>query len=193
MSDDYYDLTWRRIGIIVAVAALVGFLVWLAFVRGDDESDSGLPGVVVATEVEPFGPALASGDDVKEVAARVGHPIYTAGRNEDGELELTLTADGRTFVRYLTGGAAAGDETAEFLTVGTYRLENADEALASVAERGGRESFDVPGGGIAVSDAADPQRVYFTPAGSDLQIEVFDPEAGRARDLVASGEVQPVG
>jgi hypothetical protein len=192
MSDFYYDHDWRRIGAITTVVVVTAFAVWL-FLRENGGSDAALPGVVVATEVEPFGPELATGDDIKDAAARVGHPIYWAGRHQDGDLELTLTADGRAYVRYLTEGAAPGDGKADFLTVGTYRVDNAENALESVASRAGRESFDVPGGGLAVSDTAEPQRVYFTPAGSDLQIEVFDPEAGHARELVASGQIQPAG
>src|SRR5829696_656897 len=154
MSDLYYDHDWRRIGAITAVVVVTAFAVWL-FIGDDDGSDGGLPGAVVATETEPFGPAFATGDDVKDAAGELGHPIYWAGRHQDGDLELTVTADGRAFVRYLTGGAGAGDEDADFLTVATYRVENAEAALESVAERPGRESFDVPGGGIAVSDDAE--------------------------------------
>jgi hypothetical protein len=187
---DYYEYNWRRIGTVVALAVLIGILVWFFLIKGDDDG-SDLPGVVVATEVQPFGPAFAGGGDLKDAAVQVGHPIYWAGKEQDGELEFTLTADGRAFVRYLTDGAGAGDEQADFLTVGTYQVDNAEAALEDVAGREGRESFDVPGGGIGVVDAAQPQRVYFSPAGSDLQIEVFDPEAGRARELVESGQIQP--
>jgi hypothetical protein len=191
---DYYEYNWPRILTVVAVAALIGVGVWFFLVRDDDDSqNSDLPGVVVPTEVEPFGPDFAGGGDLKDAAVQVGHPIYWAGKEEEGEIEFTLTADGRAFVRYLTDGASPGDEAANFLTVATYQVDNAEAALQEVAGREGREPFEVPGGGIGVSDAAQPQRVYFTPAGSDLQIEVFDPEAGRARTLVESGQIQPAG
>jgi hypothetical protein len=189
---DYYEYNWRRIGAVIAVAVVIGFLVWLLVIRDDDGEDSGAPGVVVAVEVQPFGPALGGAGELKDAAAQVGHPVYWAGRDQEGDIEVTLTADGRTFVRYLTGGAAPGDEAADFLTVATYEVENAESALQDVAGREGRESFAVPGGGLAVADAAQPQRVYFTPAGSDLQVEVFDPEPGRAQELVASGQIQPL-
>jgi hypothetical protein len=189
---DYYEYNWRRIGTVIAVAVLIGVLVWFFLIRDDDGEGADLPGVVVATEVEPFGPALAGGGDLKDAAVHVGHPIYWAGKEQDGDIEFTLSSDGRAFVRYLTDGASPGDEAANFLTVATYQVDNAEAALQDVAGREGREEFSVPGGGIGVSDVAQPQRVYFTPAGSDLQIEVFDPEAGRARSLVESGQIQPV-
>src|SRR4051812_41595203 len=97
---DYYEYNWRRIGTVIAAAVLIGFLVWFFLIKGDDDQGSDLPGVVVTTEVQPFGPALAGGGDLKDAAAQVGHPIYWAGKGEDGDLEFTLTADGRAFVRY---------------------------------------------------------------------------------------------
>ena len=190
---DYYEYNWRRIVTVIAVALLIGIVVWFLFIKGDDDDgESDLPGQVVATEVAPFGPDFAGGGDIKDAIEQVGHPIYWAGKDQDGEIEFTLTTDGRAFVRYLTDGASPGDEEANFLTVSTYAVDNAEAALEEVAGREGRESFEVPGGGIAVVDAAQPQRVYFSPAGSDLQIEVYDPEAGRARELVESGQIQPV-
>src|SRR5687767_5490409 len=189
---DYYEDNWLRIGIVVAVAALAGFLVWMFLIRDDDDGPD-LPGTVVTTEVGPFGPALAGPDELRDAAAQVGHPVYWAGKGENGDLELTLTSDGRTFVRYLTDGAAAGVETADFLTVATYAVANAEAALEEVAAREGRETFVIPSGGVGVADPAEPTRVYFSPAGLDLQVEVFDPEPGRARQLVESGEIEPIG
>jgi hypothetical protein len=31
------------------------------------------------------------------------------------------------------------------------------------------------------------------PGGTDLQVEVFDPEPGRARELVESNQIEPIG
>jgi hypothetical protein len=195
-STEYRDYDWLRIGAVTAVAVILGFSVWL-FVVDDDGDGSGstttAPGVSVTATVDPFGPAFAGAGELRDAAARLDHPVYWAGRHEDGDLEFTLTSDGRSYVRYLVGGAEPGDDAANFLTVATYGVENAEAALEEVAQRPGRESFEPAGGGLAVVDAADPRRVYFTPAGADLQVEVFDPETGRARDLVASGKIEPLG
>ena len=186
-----HEQNWLRIGAVVAVAAVVGFLVWLLVIRDDEDSDA--PGRVVATEVGPFGPAIAGPTELRDAAAQVGHDVYWAGEGQDGDVELTLTADGRAFVRYLTGKAKPGAAKADFLTIATYRLDDAEAVLEEVAGREGRESFGLPGGGLAVANSAEPQRVYFTPEGSDLQVEVFHPEAGRARELVESNEIEPIG
>lgn len=191
---EVYGRDWLRIGAVVAAAAVVGFLVWLFVIRDDGGGEtSGKPGQVVTTEVQPFGPAIAGASELEDAAAQVGHPVYWATESQAGDIELTLTTDGRTFVRYLTGGVKPGDKNANFLTVATYNVDNAEAALEEVAGRDGRETFEVPGGGLAVANSAEPERVYFTPADSDLQVEVFDPEPGRARELVESGQIAPIG
>lgn len=182
---------WPRIGTVIAVAAVVGFLVWLLAIRDDgDEAESG---TVVATEVAPFGPGIAGEEELRDAAGRVGHDVYWAGSEEKGEVELTVTADGRAFVRYLTGDAKPGAGKANFLTVATYEIADAGAVLEEVAGREGRESFPLEGGGLAVVNTAEPDRVYFTPEGSELQVEVFHPDPGKARELVESGQVQPIG
>lgn len=191
---EVYGRDWLRIGAVVAIAAVVGFLVWLFVIRDDEGGDtSGKPGQVVTTEVQPFGPAIAGASEIEDAAAQVSHPLYWATDGQEGEVELTLTTDGRAFVRYLTGGAKPGDKNADFLTVATYNVDNAEAALEEVGGREGRSTFEVPGGGLAVANSAEPERIYFTPAGSDLQVEVFDPEPGRARELVESGQIAPIG
>lgn len=96
-------------------------------------------------------------------------------------------------MRYLTGGADPGVKKADFLTVATYEIKDATAVLDEVAGREGRESFDLPGGGLAVINPAEPERVYLAPAGTDLQVEVFHPEPGSARELVDSNQIEPIG
>jgi hypothetical protein len=181
-----------RIAAIVAVAAAAGLLVWLLAVR-DDGEDSGEASSVVSREVRPYGPAIAGPAELQDAAGQLGHDVYCAGEGQTGDAELTLTADRRAFVRYLTGGAEPGVEEAAFLTVATYEVEDAEGVLQKVAGRQGRQSFEPPGGGLAVVNGAEPERVYLTPADTDLQVEVFHPDPGRARELVESNEIAPIG
>jgi hypothetical protein len=174
------------------VAAAVGFLVWLLAIRDDEDEPSGTASVA-ARGVGPFGPAIAGPAELRDAAGQVGHDVYWAGEGQEGDVELTLTGDGRVFVRYLTGGADPGVKKADFLTIATYEIKDAEAVLEEVAGREGRESFDVPGGGLALVNSAEPERVYLTPGGTDLQVEVFDPEPGRARELVESNQIEPIG
>lgn len=185
--------SFQRIGpgAAIAVALVVGFLVWLIFIRtGDDDTETP---VEAGPQVQAVGPEFASPSDLRAAAAEVGHEIYWAGPDEDGRVELTVTTDGRAFVRYLTGGAEPGRQAADFLTVATYRIGDGFAATSEVAGREGRESFELDGGGLAVLDPADPERVYFAYPDSELQIEVFDPRPGRARELVEANEIVPIG
>ena len=49
-----------------------------------------------------------------------------------------------------------------------------------------------PGGGLAIWSKKRPTSVYLAYPGSDYLVEVFDPSAERARELVLSGEVAPI-
>lgn len=190
-----YGPQWPRIGAVVAAALLAGFLVWLLVIRDDDDDDGSRRSnpAVVATEVRPYGPALASAGELRAAAGQVGHDVYWAGEDYAGDVELTLSGDGRAFVRYLTGNSEPGVEESKFLTIATYEIEDAAGVLEEVAGREGRESFEPARGGLAVFSDAEPERVYFTPQGSDLQVEVFHPDVGEARELVESGEIEPIG
>jgi hypothetical protein len=47
-------------------------------------------------------------------------------------------------------------------------------------------------GGVAFYNRARPTSVYFAYAGSDVQVETYDPSASVARQLVESGAIKPV-
>ena len=67
---------------------------------------------------------------------------------------------------------------------------NTEQALASAMAF--LVDQEPPGGGIGVYSSSQPTNVYVAYPGSNLQIEVFDPSAKRAQQLVASGQVTPV-
>ena len=105
--------------------------------------------------------------------------------------EVTRSADGRVYVRYLTGGARVGSPLPDFLTVGTYVVPNAARAVRVAARQPGAIAVSVPGG-VGFYNRARPTSVYFALLGSNLQIETYDPSALVARRLVESGAVLPI-
>ncbi|HST41529.1 MAG TPA: hypothetical protein VLK58_18570 [Conexibacter sp.] len=121
-----------------------------------------------------------------------GHPVYWAGPLDGATYELTEASDGRVYVRYLTGGAAVGDAGDDHLTVGTYPQPDALAQLRRAAEESGAETFDVDGG-TAYADPAHPGSVYVVYRDSGVQVEVYDPQPGRARALLSDGDVVPAG
>lgn len=130
---------------------------------------------------------------LEKFAAGLGHPVYWAGHEDGMTYELTQTADGFVYVRYLPAGAKVGD-TGPFRTVATYPLTDAFEKTKAVAEESGGELIELDGGGIAaVPKDSSSTGVYVAYPDADVQVEVFDPEAGVARKLVESGRIVPVG
>jgi hypothetical protein len=174
-------------GLVALLAAAVAAGAWIASDEGDTES--------TASEPEAAGaPSLATDDrELARRAASVGHVVYWAGPIANRRYELTQTRDGRAYVRYLTAGAEAGDVRPQFLTVGTYPVEDAFATTKAAAARDEALPVRAPAGSVAFTTTARPQSVYLAYEGSDLQIEVFHPAPQQARELVESGRIRPVG
>jgi hypothetical protein len=160
------------------VAVVLGLMLIL-----DDSDSPSTSGAARIVSVEELQATAASGET----------PIYWAGAQDEAELELSQPDAARTFVRYLTGGAEAGDPGADFLTVGTY----ADNDPVGTLKRQGKEPGGVlvsaPGNATIYFNRNDPHSVYLAYPGVAAQIEVYDPDFKRALQLVESGQIVSAG
>lgn len=178
-----------RIGAVIAVAIAVAFVVWL-LVRGGDSNSSSTG----QTQTVPaIAPVAATPERLRSLSVEVGRPIYWAGPHSNDTYELTRTSQDRIFVRYLPHGVRVGTKQADYTIVGTYPVGDAYGVLQKLAKKEGETSFTAPNGGIAVYDTSRSTNVYLAYPDTDVQIEVFDPSAGRARSLITSGQIVPVG
>lgn len=168
-----------RVGAAIAAALVVALIVWL-LVRDNGDSNPSAPKA-----------EAASVEDLAKLPQSVGHAVYWAGPSPGFTYELSQ-ASGRTYIRYLPPGVDVGDGRPNFLSVGTYRVKNAYETLSKLAKKNSL-SGKLPKGGIAVISDQTPGSVYLAYRGTDLQIEVYDPSPARARRLVFSGRVRPIG
>jgi len=135
---------------------------------------------------------IVSPDALRETASEATTPVYWAGEQDETELELSQPDRERTYVRYLTGNAEAGDKRAAFLTVGTYSQPNAIASLRRQAERAGGTLAHAPGNATVYYDRANPGSVYLAYPGAPVEVEVFDPSFRRALRLVESGQIVAV-
>jgi hypothetical protein len=149
----------------------------------DDSSDSTDTGAA----------RLVSVEELREAAANAETPIYWAGSQPEAELELSQPDAARTFVRYLTGGAEAGDPGADFLTVGTYVDEQPVESLKRQGKEDGGALTTAPGNATVYFNRNEPHSVYVAYPGIAVQIEVYDPNFKRALQLVESGQIVSAG
>jgi hypothetical protein len=170
-----------RRGGIAASAFLVLIAVALAAFGGGGGSEGEATG----------GPKLVGQDELADLAAALEHDVFWAGSLPSRNLEVTEEAGGSVYVRYLPGGAQAGDRAAR-LTVGTYPLVDAEAATRRAAAKAGAPVRKVPEGAIAFVGSGGTS-VYVAFPESDLQVEVYDPRPGRALALVEAGEIRPVG
>ncbi len=168
----------------IAATALTLMLLTGCGGSGPDSSSS--------SSTSPSAAEIVSPDSLRETASKAATPIYWAGEQDETELELSQPEKDRTYVRYLTGGAKAGDKRAHFLTVGTYAQPNAVVSLRRQGKRSGGTIAQAPGNATVYYDRSNPQSVYLAYPGAPVEVEVFDPSFKRALQLVESGQIVAV-
>ena len=190
--NDRYQLRGVRIGAVIAIAAVVAFLVWFFAIRDTGDDDNGGGGSQTAQNT--LGPVAATEADLTDLAKKNDQPVYWAGDQPGtSDIELTQTADGNVYVRYLTDNADIGTPKPSYLTVGTYPFGDALHAIKVIAKEPGAQTYDVPNNGLAVQNTSSPTSVYVAyPDDKSYEIEVYDPDPAKALELVQSGDIQPV-
>jgi len=173
-----------RIG-IVALALLVGVIAWVAS-SGDDGESSPAP---ASSGVEA---KIVSVEELEEFADDAGHEVYWAGPLPGKVLEVSETS-GNVQIRYLDEGTSAGEGGKAVLTIGSYPLADPAAALKGFGKRKGSLVRESPDGREIVTSGEKPTSVYFTGAGDEVQVEVYDPNYKRAMSLALSDQVRPVG
>ena len=137
-------------------------------------------------------PALLDAGTLAAVTKAVGHDVYGIAAPAGTRPEVTRGSGGEVWVRYLSGDAKVGDPRAEYLTIGTYPRADALAAAKAAADGEQQRSAELPDGGVMLWSLERPESVYAASPGSDLLVEVYSPDAARARALVADGAVAPL-
>jgi hypothetical protein len=145
------------------------------------------------TQASSNGAEIVSTGSLRTAAAEETTPVYWAGEQTGTKLELSRPSKDRTYVRYLTGDAEAGDRRASFLTVSTYAQSNAVAALRRQGKEPGGAISLAPGNATVYFDRTDPRSVYLAYPGVPVEIEVYDPSFKRALQLVNSGQIVAIG
>jgi hypothetical protein len=172
---------------VTRIAALPMMTLVLALMAGCGGSGSDS-----STQASGGGREIVSPDSLRGTASEGTAPIYWAGERDGAELELSRPDEERTYVRYLTGDAKAGDMRADFLTVSTYKQPNAVASLRRQSRRSGGTIANAPGDATVYFDREKPRSVYLAYPGTPVEVEVFDPNFKRALRLVESGQIVAV-
>jgi hypothetical protein len=183
------DAKTARMGLVVLLVALIVLFGGIALLSGGSGGGSS-----EGTESEGEAVALSASELVAQTKS-LGHPVYWIGpRSGTTSYELTTSPEGSVYIRYLTGDAEAGDSRSNYLTVGTYPVPEAAQALQD-ATTGAEETEELTQHeGYEVLGSAETTNAYVVfDDQPDLQIEVFSPQAGEAVKLASSGFLKPVG
>ena len=181
-----------QVAAVLAIAVAAGLGTYFATRNGGSHTTT--PTVPITGPVGPTGrrvvPITQSG--LETLVKELKRSIYWAGPQPDTTYELTQLPHGIIYFRYLPPGTAVGAPI-QVLTVGTYAAPGAFSAAKRRAGQSGIVRVPARDGGIAFYSTDAPTSVYVAFPGSDYQIEVSDPSLERARQLVASGKIVPVG
>jgi hypothetical protein len=172
-----------RVTAVIAVAVAVA-IVLLLLLGGGSNNNQSLP--ASGKKV-----AAVSEQGLRTLANTLHGPIYWAGPQQRTTYELTQTANGRIFVRYLPPGVKIGTSQ-RYPFVATFPFTGAYAGTAAVAARPDSVRIPIPGSAVAFYPRAVPTNAYVAFGGSNYQIEVFDPNPSRMRRLIATGAIQPV-
>ena len=169
-----------RIGAAVALAVIGGLILWLAL-RDSGGSNTSSKGNASGVTV----------DQLRTLAATVGHPIFWVGPRAGYTYELTRASDGSIYIRYLPPGAKVGAKT-PYTTVATYPFGGAFAAVEKVAGQKGVTTLNLTHGGLAEA-SRNAKSVHAAYPGVDYQVEIFDPTPGAAAGLVATNQLAAFG
>jgi hypothetical protein len=151
--------------------------------------------VVPVTGTSPLGlttaPQALTLAGLKTFAKRVRHPVYWIGPRPQTTYEVTQTADGRIYVRYLPQGQVPGTDK-PFLTVGTYPVKDALATTRTQSHAVGSVSTPAAAGAVAFFAKTRPTNVYEAFPGVDYQVEVYDPWKPGARRFVKAKRVTTI-
>lgn len=150
---------------------------------------SEVPAKGATTSATPHVISLAK---LKSLSDSVGHPVYWAGPQQRVTLESTETSDGRVFLRYLPRGVEVGSDK-PYLTIGTYPVQDAFAVTQAQSRKADAVVVEASRGAVAFYARNRPTNVYVAYPDANVQIEVYDPNPARARNVVVSDRLKPVG
>lgn len=165
--------------VVVVMVVVVGVLLLTGAVGGSDDASSSAESREVSVS------------ELRDFAGSDGRTVYWAGELPGRRLEIT-EAERNVWVRYLTGDAVVGDGRPAFTTIGTYQLNSSLREVRRRSKAKGMDSRPAPNGGLATWNVKRPNSVYLAFPDSNVLVEVYDPDAERARRFAISGDVAPI-
>src|SRR5215471_4558462 len=156
-----------RIGAVIAIAVAAGLVAWLLLRNTGSSSGPQTP-------TSSSGATAVTAQQLTQLAATVQHPIFWLGPKHGFTYEVTRTANGNIYVRYLPAGVKVGSSK-PYLTVGTYPFPGALAAMQKQASATGAVTTRLAHRGLAGLDTGYPESTHVAYPNVNYQVEVYDP------------------
>lgn len=186
----------RSRGLLVAVVGVVAVLAaagtWAAVGSRSSRAPTATTPSVAASRPPGLSMKLVTAAQLSAAPGQVGHPVFWAGPKAGTQYELSAGGNGAVYVRYLTPGTPVGSPLARFTLVGTYSETKAYGLVQAGARRTGAVSGKARNGALAEAGSASATNAYFAFEGLPLLVEVFDPQPGRAFQMIMNGQIRLV-
>lgn len=136
-------------------------------------------------------PVIVSEQQLRQYGSE-NETVYWAGPIANREYELTRSASGASFIRYLPEGVKAGSEK-KYLTVATYPEQNGYQLLQESVNAETLTAERTRSGALVVINPQTIDSTYFSFSHANFQVEVFSPTNGQSKELVLNGKVEILG
>lgn len=184
--------------LITAGSAVAFFLVagvWALFGPSPNqqpatEATAQATATATANVTEPFGPALVTTQELKDLATSAPSPVFWAGEIPDTQLEATVAGTGAVQVRYLPKGSEAGT-TDLALTIVSWPSPDAWTMVTEAAKEEGARSGE-SGNSRYVARAGSTTNAYLANQGVSTLVETFSPTDDVAWTLVSTGGLEMI-
>ena len=188
--------------VIVVLGVAILIVAWLLSSNGTQDSTqlpptnatSNLPttqsgGNNSELKLTPITASIVSKDELISATKDLGFPIYWNGKMKDTNLELTILAEGKVFVRYLPNDISAG-AAEPYFTVASYYDPAGYARVLNLGSAEGAKFIKYSGGAVAASTSELDSNIYFAFDGNPAVYNVYAPDAQVAWDGLESGTLE---
>ena len=126
------------------------------------------------------GGVALTASQLQDLVRSQGLTAYWSGAEAGARYALNAPTDSQVYIRYLPGGNGLIDSQANYRVIGTYLTKNAFLNVQSSGKLSNSVGFTNVEGNSVFYSLSRPLNIYLGMRDSGVEIEIYDPIAGKA-------------